>query len=77
MDRLQLHGEGGVPRRQVSSTVINLTASGFGETWLYTFPPSEWRAAVQRIMADMRSGSLPDVAAGGLLELIAEAGYDD
>jgi hypothetical protein len=76
LDSLQLHGEGGMPRWQVSRTLIRVTARGRGHTWIYQFPPTHWQAAVKKIMADLRAGSLPDDAAGGLLELIAE-GVDD
>lgn len=77
MDRLQLHGEGGMSRRKVSGTIVRVTANGYGHTWVYQFPPSLWRTAVKRIMEDMRRGSLPDEAAGGLLEMIAEGVNDD
>lgn len=66
-----------MPERKVPSSIIRLTAQGFGQTWVYQFPPSLWRKAVRKIMADMRDGALPDVAAGGLLELIAEGVDDD
>lgn len=51
---------------------IRVTASTPGESWVYQFPPEEWTGAVRRIMADTRDGKIPDEAAGGLLELIAE-----
>ena len=72
-----MHGAGGLPGRQVPQTVLRLKAKGFGHTWLYQFPHDQWRDAVRRIMADMRSGKLPDAAAGGLLEMIAEGVNDD
>ncbi len=63
-------------RWQMPHTLTRVTAKGFGQTWIYQFPPSLWRAAVKKIMADVRAGTLPDEAAGGLLEVIAE-GVDD
>ena len=51
---------------------IRVTAATPNEAWVYQFPPAEWTDAVRRIMADTRSGKIPDEAAGGLLELIAE-----
>jgi len=71
-----LHGEGGLPRWTMPKTIVRVKAQGLGHTWIYQFPPSQWRTAVKKIMADARAGSLPDEAAGGLLELIAE-GIDD
>jgi hypothetical protein len=64
-------------RRKLSGSIVRVTASGDGHTWIYQFPPSLWRAAVKRVMEDMRAGSLPDKAAGGLLEMIAEGVNDD
>jgi hypothetical protein len=64
-------------RWQVPRTVIRLTANGLGQTWIYQFPPDEWRTVVRKIMADTRAGGLPESAAGGLLELIAEGVSDD
>lgn len=66
-----------LPRWRVQErTVIRLTASSEGEAWIYQYPPGEWRAAVKRIMQDTRDGKIPDIAAGGLLEMIA-GGVDD
>ena len=56
--------------------MIRLTASSDGEAWVYQYPPDEWRRAVKRIMQDTREGKIPEMAAGGLLELIA-GGVDD
>lgn len=64
-------------RRKLSGSIVRVTARGAGHTWIYQFPPSLWRDAVKRIMEDMRRGSLPDEAAGGLLEMIAEGVNDD
>lgn len=64
---------GGLPRWAVrSKTVIRVTAFADNEAWIYQFPPAEWGDAVRRIMRDTKLGRLPDEAAGGLLELIAE-----
>lgn len=63
---------GGLPGRAVQRTVIRLTALSDDEAWVYQFPPAEWPDAVRRIMGDVKQGKLPDEAAGGLLELIAE-----
>lgn len=51
---------------------IRVTAATPEEAWVYQFPPEKWTDAVRRIMADTRKGKIPDEAAGGLLELIAE-----
>lgn len=70
-----MHGKGfrRLPGRKVSEkAVIRLTAFGDNEAWVYQFPPAEWPDAVRRIMADTRKGKLPDEAAGGMLEMIAE-----
>lgn len=64
-------------RWKVPGAIVRVTARGHGHTWVYQFPPSLWRAAVKRIMDDMRAGALPDEAAGGLLEMIAEGVNDD
>lgn len=64
-------------RWEVSDSIVRVTASGGGHTWVYQFPPGLWRSAVKRIMDDMRAGALPDGAAGGLLEMIAEEIDDD
>ncbi len=57
--------------------VIRLAAYSAKEAWVYQFPPEEWADAVRRIMADTRKGKLPDEAAGGMLEMIAEGVEDD
>jgi hypothetical protein len=62
-------------RRQVP--IVRFTARGHGHAWVYQFPTDLWREAVRKIMADMRAGTLPDEAAGGLLEMIAEGVDDD
>lgn len=64
-------------RWKMPQTLIRVTAKGFGQTWIYQFPPSLWRSAVKQIMADVRAGNLPDEAAGGLLEVIAEGADDE
>lgn len=77
MDGLYLHGEEGLPFRHLPHPVIRVTARTEEECWIYQFPMNLWRDAVRRVMNDMRDGKLPDLAAGGLLELIAEAVGDD
>ncbi len=72
-----LHGKGGMPIRHLPDPVIRVTARSEEECWMYQFPRNMWREAVRRVMSDMREGKLPDPAAGGLLELIAEAVSDD
>jgi hypothetical protein len=57
--------------------VIRLIAFGLEEAWVYQFPPEEWPDAVRRIMSDTRKGKLPDEAAGGMLEMIAEGVEDE
>lgn len=51
---------------------MRVAASDGVETWVYQFPEALWKDAVQRIMFDMKAEKLPDAAAGGMLELIAE-----
>lgn len=72
-----LHGEGGLPFRHLPTPLIRVSARTEDECWMYQFPLSLWRDAVRRVMSDMRAGKLPDLAAGGLLELIAEAVSND
>jgi len=72
-----LYGEGSVPFRHMPAPVIRVSAKDGKECWAYQFPMDLWRDAVRRVMADMRAGKLPDAAAGGLLEMIAEAVSDE
>ena len=51
---------------------MRVAATDGTETWIYQFPEELWKDAVQRIMFDMKAEKLPDSAAGGMLELIAE-----
>lgn len=76
MDCMFMHGEG-MPFRHVPAPVIRVSARSEDECWMYQFPVPLWKDAVRRVMSDMREGKLPDLAAGGLLELIAEAVSDD
>lgn len=55
---------------------MRVAASDGEQTWVYQFPDTLWKAAVNRIMADAKQDKLPDVAAGGLLEMIAEGVAD-
>lgn len=68
-----------MPRRKMpaTKTLTRLTASDGSESWIYQFPPDEWKDAVNRIMQDYREGKLPASAAGGLLEIIADGVADD
>lgn len=72
MDGVSMHG---APRW--AESVIRVGASDGCETWMYQFPAGMWREAVRRIMADTTAGSVPDAAAGGLIEMIAEGVADD
>lgn len=81
---MPMHGEGDwwkqpVPKRLMpaTKTLMRVTATDGSESWVYQFPPDEWRDAVERIMLDYREGRLPGSAAGGLLEVIAEGVGDD
>ena len=56
---------------------MRVRATDGKETWVYQFPRKLWRKAVKRIMQDMREAKLPEDAAGGILELIAEGVADD
>lgn len=51
---------------------MRVAATNGKETWVYQFPEPLWKQAVQRIMADTKQEKLPESAAGGMLELIAE-----
>ena len=77
LDGMHLHGEEGVPFGHLPSPLIRVTANDGKECWGYQFPMNLWRDAVRRVMPDMRAGKLPDAAAGGLLEMIAEAVSDE
>ena len=51
---------------------MRVSATDGKETWVYQFPAPLWRKAVKRVMQDTREAKLPEEAAGGILELIAE-----
>lgn len=55
---------------------MRVAASDGEQTWVYQFPDALWKVAVNRIMADAKQEKLPNVAAGGLLEMIAEGVAD-
>lgn len=56
---------------------MRVSATDGNQTWVYQFPHLLWRRAVKRIMQDMREAKLPEDAAAGILELIAEGvAYD-
>jgi len=82
---MPMHGEGGywwkqpVPKRLMpaTKTLTRLTASDGVESWVYQFPPDQWKDAVNRIMSDYREGKIPGSAAGGLLEIIADGVEED
>lgn len=61
---------------RITDKMMRVTATDGKETWVYQFPESHWRSAVKRIMQDMREAKLPEVAGGGLLEMIAEGVLD-
>lgn len=63
-------------RARITERVMRVAASDGEQTWVYQFPDTLWKAAVNRIMADAKQDKLPDVAAGGLLEMIAEGVAD-
>jgi hypothetical protein len=56
---------------------MRVSATDGKETWVYQFPAPLWRKAVKRVMQDTREAKLPEEAAGGILELIAEGVADD
>ena len=56
---------------------MRVSATDGKQTWVYQFPHLLWRRAVKRIMQDMREAKLPEEAAGGILELIAEGVAND
>lgn len=62
--------EEGMPRWQMSNTVIRVSAFGDGQTWVYQYPPYLWHQAARRIMSDLREDKLPTVAAVGLLHAV-------
>lgn len=55
---------------------MRVVATDGKETWIYQFPEGLWTTAVRRVMEDMKAHKLPDSAAGGLLEMIAEGVSD-
>lgn len=61
---------------RIKDRVMRVSASDGQETWVYQFPEAIWRKAVKRIMQDMREARLPELAGGGMLELIAEGLVD-
>jgi len=61
---------------RITDKLMRVTATDGKETWVYQFSESCWRSAVKRIMQDMREAKLPEMAGGGLLELIAEGVLD-
>jgi hypothetical protein len=61
---------------RIKDRVMRVRAYDGRETWVYQFPNYLWRKAVQRIMQDMREAKLPELAGGGMLELIAEGIID-
>jgi hypothetical protein len=56
---------------------MRVRATDGRQTWVYQFPHILWRRAVKRIMQDMREAKLPEDAAAGMLEMIAEGVADD
>lgn len=57
---------------RITERLIRVSASDGKQTWVYQFPHILWRKTVKRIMQDMRESKLPEDAAAGILELIAE-----
>lgn len=66
MDGLSMH------RARITERIMRVTATDGHETWIYQFPEPLWKDAVKRIMDDVKKDKLPDLAAGGMLEMIAE-----
>jgi hypothetical protein len=66
MDGLSMH------RARITEKIMRVAASDGRETWIYQFPEPLWRDAVRRIMDDVKQDKLPDLAGGGMLEMIAE-----
>ena len=58
--------------KRFTEKVMRVAASDGEETWVYQFPETLWKQAVQRIMEDSKAEKLPEEAAGGMLEMIAE-----
>jgi hypothetical protein len=63
-------------RERYTEKLMRVAATDGTHTWIYQFPDHQWKTAVRRIMADAKEHKLPDEAAGGILEMIAE-GIDD
>lgn len=59
-------------RTRYTEKVMRVAATDGKETWVYQFPEHLWISAVQRITADRDMERLPEEAAGGMLEMIAE-----
>jgi len=59
-------------RERYTEKLMRVAATDGTETWIYQFPDHLWKKAVRRIMADAKEQKLPDEAAGGMLEMIAE-----
>lgn len=70
MDGVPMHG------KRFTEKVMRVVATDGNETWVYQFPEPLWREAIARIMDDAKQDKLPDLAAGGLLEMIAEGVAD-
>jgi hypothetical protein len=66
MDGVSLH------RARITERVMRVAATDGVETWIYQFPEPIWRDACRRIMDDVKQERLPEEAAGGMLEMIAE-----
>jgi hypothetical protein len=64
----------GVPmhRARITEKIMRVAATDGEETWIYQFHEPLWRQAVRRIMEDAKQDKLPEMAAGGMLEMIAE-----
>lgn len=52
--------------------VVRVVAHKKGMAWLYQYPPHLWAEAVERIMADLREGKIPEVAARGLVRAVSD-----
>lgn len=61
---------------RITERIMRVAATDGKHTWVYQFPHQLWRKAVKRVMQDTREAKLPEEAAGGILEMIAESAAD-
>ena len=58
-------------RVKVGESLVRVSAYGPTEAWVYTYRPDDWPRAVKRILFDLRKERLPETAAIGLVQMVA------